>query len=408
MAQPEGTTATTPPAVTAEPDPSQSGQLRTTAVTQENRHIATNLGLLPQSQEPQFPPPVPHMVNSIKELRPLSDALSAFYRCYDDLQTHLDAIKSAIESKLVPQLPNVSLPVTGQNGNPTNDNKTAVTQSQPSETPLNPSEENEEVKEKSIRPDQSEVESLCAMMSGKGLRKYMLSNLGVSNKLREEVPKALTLAPNPAKLVLECAGRFFLQGSRAYTKNSQMIPAREASVLTLECFLLMGGEDGVGSEVRIEQAIKQEAEQAAVAWRKRLIVEGGLDKASEIDARGLLLFLGCFGVPQVFKNVDMKDLVRASNFKEISAVLKRSKLLMGKIQGVSFLFLGVLKAPYMAIYHRLSCLCFQCLFLFCITMIKVFVFCPSAKVHISVPFVLSRLRRCILIYHMSCASRGPY
>ena len=84
----------------------------------------------------------------------------------------------------------------------------------------------------------------------------MVTNIGEPDKLREEVPKALELSPNPAKLVLECSGRFFLQGSKAYTKDSPMIPAREASVLVLECFLLMENEGGDDRVIKIEKATK--------------------------------------------------------------------------------------------------------------------------------------------------------
>ncbi|XP_071940368.1 uncharacterized protein [Coffea arabica] len=37
-------------------------------------------------------------------------------------------------------------------------------------------------------------------MSSRGLQKYMVTNIGEPDKLREEVPKALELLPNPAKL----------------------------------------------------------------------------------------------------------------------------------------------------------------------------------------------------------------
>lgn len=352
MAQPAITSATPLlPPVKAEPDdhPEPPLQLVTTAIKPETAlpTAGTTINLqtsehlpLPSSQESQPSPPFPHFINSIKELRDLSDVLSAFHRCYDDLQTHMDIITSAIESRLPLQLPIVSHPVLSEK-NVNDETSTAIIQVQDNETPVVPSEDDEKVQEKSTGGDHSEVENYCATMCGRGLRKYVLSNLGEPDMLREEIPKALRLAPNPAKLVLECSGRFFLQGSKAYTPGSHMIPGREASVLVLECLLLMGGEDSVGTEVRVEKAIKQETEQAAVQWRKRLISEGGLAKASEIDARGLFYFLGSFGVPRVFRYEDLRDLARAGNVKEISGTLKRSRLLMAKIEGVLFLFLKV-------------------------------------------------------------------
>ncbi|GKV21639.1 hypothetical protein SLEP1_g31598 [Rubroshorea leprosula] len=76
-------------------------------------------------------------------------------------------------------------------------------------------------------------------MYNKGLWRYIATHLFDILKLREEVPAALKLNPKLAKLVLKCSGRFFLQGIRAHSKDSAMIPARQASVFILELFLLM-------------------------------------------------------------------------------------------------------------------------------------------------------------------------
>ncbi|KAL3529020.1 hypothetical protein ACH5RR_008342 [Cinchona calisaya] len=289
MAQPAVTTTPTPPPIKAEPP---SLQPQTTVPTQDPQSLQA-----PQSLSPPPLPLVPSFINSITQLRHLSAALSAFQRCYDDLQSHLNSINSAIDSQLPLQKSHLSSP---------------------------PHEE---------KPPQSELESFCIMMSSRGLRKYMITNLSEPEKLREEVPKALKLCPNPAKLVLECSGRFFLQGSKAYTKDSPMIPGREASVLVLECFLLMKNEGG-NDIVKIEMAVKEEAWVAAIAWRKRLINEGGLSKASEIDARGLLFFLGCFGIPGVFRIEDFRDLFCAGNVKEIAGVLKGSSVLVTKFSDI--------------------------------------------------------------------------
>ncbi|KAJ8537974.1 hypothetical protein K7X08_014514 [Anisodus acutangulus] len=63
----------------------------------------------------------------------------------------------------------------------------------------------------------------------------------------------------------------------------------------------------------------------------RLNFEGGIRKAQEIDARGLLLLIGCFGIPQAFRNEDIKDFLHQSYIKMISGSLRRSSVLMAKI-----------------------------------------------------------------------------
>lgn len=133
-----------------------------------------------------------------------------------------------------------------------------------------------------------------------------------------------------------------MQGSKAFSKNSPMIRAREASILILECFLLMIGMDDHAKDssgaFNIEKAVKEEANNGAIAWRKRLISEGGVAKASQIDARGLLFFVACFGVPALFKVEDIRDLVIAANAKEIVSVLQKSHALMSKISGLLSLY----------------------------------------------------------------------
>ncbi|KAF2321355.1 hypothetical protein GH714_040427 [Hevea brasiliensis] len=181
----------------------------------------------------------------------------------------------------------------------------------------------------SSAPAKSELLILCEMMCGKDLRRYLTSHLTNIRKLRAEVPSALKCAQNPAKLVLDCIGRFYLQGSRAYTKNSPMIPGRKASILVLEFFLQI-----IDNGIEFDSAVKQEAEQAALAWRKRLIAEGGLGKASDIDSRGLLLLVGCYGIPKAFTNEDVWDLVRMSNSKQIADVLRRSQVLVARVSDI--------------------------------------------------------------------------
>ncbi|PSR96810.1 Protein FRIGIDA like [Actinidia chinensis var. chinensis] len=266
----------------------------------------------PQQQTSQnhrpHPPQQPQLTDSVTALRPLSDALSAFHRRYDELQEHLDFIRTSIDSKLLQLLDTEIVPIT---------ESVPITETLVSDTA--------KTDDNSPSPE-SEIEKLCRDNCSLTLRRYIVSHLQNVSKLREEVPSALKFAPNPAKLVMKCFGRFFLQGIRAYDKASPMIASRQASVLVLEFFMLMGCEVG-----EVEEVVRKDAEEAAVEWRRRLVGEGGLGKACEVDARGLLLLIGCFGIPKVFRNEDVKDLIRASNAGEICDALRRSSVLLAKI-----------------------------------------------------------------------------
>jgi len=278
------------------------------------------------------------LAKSVNQLNNLSIAIQTFKSRYEELQRHLDFIEHAIDARTK------ELQLSGSNASPNAKETTeaSVSQSDSVKTDSNPTpkpvaeeeegkKEKEKEKVKEEEKEEDELLSLCKTMNSRGLRKYVLSRLSETASLREQVPVALKSAPKPSKLVFECIGRFFLQGSKAYTKDSPMIPARQVSVLVLEYYLLSGC---VGNEEEVEASLKKEADSAAVAWRKRLIVEGGLSKASEIDARGLILFIAGFGIPGVFRDEDICNLVSVSNYREISDALRQSQLLVKRVSGI--------------------------------------------------------------------------
>ncbi|OAO97539.1 RSB7 [Arabidopsis thaliana] len=274
-----------------------------------------------QSKQPQF-------LKSIDELAAFSVAVETFKRQFDDIQKHIESIENAIDSKLESN----GVVLAARNNNfhqpmlsPPRNNvsvETTVTVSQPSQ---------EIVPETSNKPEGGRM---CELMCSKGLRKYIYANISDQAKLMEEIPSALKLAKEPAKFVLDCIGKFYLQGRRAFTKESPMSSARQVSLLILESFLLM--PDRGKGKVKIESWIKDEAETAAVAWRKRLMTEGGLAAAEKMDARGLLLLVACFGVPSNFRSTDLLDLIRMSGSNEIAGALKRSQFLVPMVSGTIF------------------------------------------------------------------------
>ncbi|XP_060205326.1 protein FRIGIDA-like [Lycium barbarum] len=293
----------------AEPSPAIQGQSQQQTVNTSQHNL---------SEFQQQPTQNLHsQEDSIANFLKLSNAFSGFQRCFAELQQHIEVIGTAIDALRPPDTTNTT-PV----------HVSSEPEQEPSSESDPSEEEEEEVKSPQLKSTRSELEKLCETMDGRGLRKYMISRISDINGLTEQVPKALKLSPNPAKLVLECLGKFYLQGSKAYVKGSPMIIGRKASILVLECFLLMGIDEGV----EIEKAVKEEAEKAALAWRKRLVVEGGLRKAYDMDARGLLLLIGCFGIPGRFRNEDIRDLLLASPFKKnMSGALRRSNVFMTKI-----------------------------------------------------------------------------
>ncbi|CAF1699502.1 BnaC03g16130D [Brassica napus] len=256
-----------------------------------------------QSNDPQF-------LKSIVDLTALAAAVNAFKRRYDELQSHMDYIENAIDSNLKT---NGIIEIAA--ASPPSPNKTATAiacQSPPKE--------------------KSEAERLCESMCSKELRRYMFVNISERAKLIEELPGALKLAKDPAKFVLDCIGKFYLQGRKAFANDSPAITARKVSLLVLECYLLTF--DPEGEKKQVGSSVKDEAEAAAVAWKKRLVGEGWLGAAEAVDARGLLLLVACFGIPESFKSMDLLDLIRQSGTAEIVGALKRSPFLVPMMSGI--------------------------------------------------------------------------
>ncbi|TYJ25468.1 hypothetical protein E1A91_A07G051900v1 [Gossypium mustelinum] len=260
-----------------------------------------------QLQEKEQEERQPHLLKFIDDLTSFSTAIEAFKYRFDELTKHLDFINQAIGSKFNEQSTQI------------------VPQPSPKSTQKVP---------QTVSPSVSSlygIGNLCERMRSKRVRKYIIIHLSDIPKLREEVPAALKLAPEPAQLVLDCIGRFFLLGKKAQIKVPYIPLARQASVLVLEFFLLMmRGEGGF----LIAANVKVEARKRAVEWRKRLIGEGGLDKANETDAKGLLLFVACFGIPEVFSNEDLGVLFKLTKLSGISDAVKCSPFLHGKIPDI--------------------------------------------------------------------------
>ncbi|CAL0327724.1 unnamed protein product [Lupinus luteus] len=295
------------------------------------------------SPPPQFPPEndCADLTKSVNDLAKFAAATQAFKDRYDELQKHLDFIKQAIDEKTNGLT--ASPPVSATAGNSIGDSvqqaigngvsvQQAVGNGVAIQTALDSATitKSENVKEIEIeKVGENEIVTLCKKMSSRGLRKYILNHLSDADvALREQLCEALKIAPKPAKLVYESIGKFFLQGSKAYNINSPIIALRQAAVLVLECYLVSGC---VVSQKEMDGYLRSEADSAAVQWRRRLIVEGGVANAVEIDARGLLFFIAGFGIPSLFTNEDVLNLVRLSNPGEISQALRQSQVLLKRV-----------------------------------------------------------------------------
>lgn len=265
---------------------------------------------------------IPRLLQSVNELQSLDGALSEFVRQWNELQHTLDSIQACIDtrSKELESLHNPSPNIEGEKA-------VAVAK----EEGKVKAKAGEEASNNAPMDPRSEIKFICETMGSYALRKYVMAHLSEIDQLRNEVPAALRLAPNPSKLVLESMGRFYLQGSKAYDQRRDplIVAGRHACILLLEFYILFGG-----CSSQVEPPIKEEARLAATAWRGRLVGEGGIELASDVDALGLVLFIASFGIPQEFRFRDLYDLLRASNLKKKADVLRLSPIFLKKLPDI--------------------------------------------------------------------------
>ncbi|XP_058092752.1 protein FRIGIDA-like [Magnolia sinica] len=251
------------------------------------------------------------LLKSVSELDTLSSAISTFTLRFNELQNHLNSILTSLQ-------------------NPSQD----------------PQKEKDDDQRNPAQTDpRSDLQRLCDIMDSRGLRKYIVRHLSEIDKLRTDISEALKRAPNLPRLVLDCIGRFYLQGIKAYAKDAPMVATRRACILVLEVFLASGCS-------KIEGSLEEEAKTAAVAWRSRLIQEGGISKANSADALGLLLFVAAFGIPSEFGRDDLYELIQLSDAQKNANVLCHSHALLERIQDI---IQGMLNKQKHVEAVRLSC-----------------------------------------------------
>ncbi|XP_062213965.1 protein FRIGIDA [Phragmites australis] len=173
-------------------------------------------------------------------------------------------------------------------------------------------------------PSAAELGLLCERMSARGLRRFITIRLRDREWLRLVGPEALRRAPDPALLVLRAVGRYYI------CAESQ--DAAAACVLLLELYVRAGCPRRPGHG---EAKLREEAREAALTWRSRLVhVKGRLGAADVREARGLALFMAAFGVPVEFPVQELYELLDAADGLACTKVLRCSKLFVKKMRDV--------------------------------------------------------------------------
>ncbi|KAK4375892.1 hypothetical protein RND71_006569 [Anisodus tanguticus] len=217
-------------------------QLATQFIQAEPKQVTGNSSQQKQSELQELPTHI--RVSIIANLRKLSDFLSVFQQCLTELQPHIDSSMQLLPPPHTTNTNSLSPPVAAQ--------------PEPSQVSNEEEEEDE---------DEDDVEDRGR--SGRGSENPTLFRGDKPLQSNEQSwSKELH-----ARLVLNCLDKFYLQGSSVYVEGSHRIPQRNASILALECLVLMM-VDGEGV-VEIAKEVKKYAKKAALAWKGRYLVQLG-------------------------------------------------------------------------------------------------------------------------------------
>lgn len=199
------------------------------------------------------------------------------------------------------------------------------------------------VPEVRVRP---QLKTLCEVMDGDGLRKYIVDHRKDVGALRSELPFALQCAIDPARMVLGALEGYHLPepaSTVAVTNPSPQQPEkdkesgasanRRACILLLECLAVVLADPVLGADHPVVPSnVKDSAKQVADQWKSRMNLQGDA-AGNSLDAQAFLQLLATFGIATEYNDDELCKLVTAVARRRQTPALCRSLGLAAKIPG---------------------------------------------------------------------------
>ncbi|KAK6934540.1 Frigida-like [Dillenia turbinata] len=250
--------------------------------------ISTSLSLIDVKKE--------NLRKTFEDLKTVSSFLSNFTLAWTDLESHIDSLKFSIEerfkelqskeSQLRLQSPQTSAEqVKEQNTTP---QKVLVATNNSNSVPDDGHDVNPRI----------ELLKLCEKMDGKGLRKFIIDNAKDRQQIRLEIPAALKLASDPAKMVLDAMEGFYSEKS---SSKGEKDPA--VSGFRRTCIMLLEELKVLGPVINANE--RERAKNLAVHWKRKVSPNG----KNPLEALGFLQLLATFNLAAEFDAGEVLDLV---------------------------------------------------------------------------------------------------
>ncbi|KAK4776919.1 hypothetical protein SAY86_005607 [Trapa natans] len=223
----------------------------------------------------------------------------------------------------------------GQNGAPIfeeqiNDNVTAPESC--IEDPEDPYEDDpEEINSSSF------LDKFFQDMDSEGLHKFISDNRKDLANIREEIPRALRVAPNPASFVLQSLADFYSTDRPKFDgkKDSDLLGLRRTSIMLMECLSILLTNNHPNIPEIITNDIKLQAKGIAEEWKPRL---DALDMCScsgnSLEAHAFLQLLATFGIALDYEEEFISQLIPMVSRRRQSADLCRALGFSAKMPGI--------------------------------------------------------------------------
>ncbi|KAK4749056.1 hypothetical protein SAY87_026505 [Trapa incisa] len=174
-------------------------------------------------------------------------------------------------------------------------------------------------------------------MDSEGLHKFISDNRKDLATIRQEIPRALRVAPNPASFVLQSLADFYSTDRPKFDgkKDSDLLGLRRTSIMLMECLSILLTDNHLNISEIITHDIKLQAKGIAEEWKPKL---DALDTCScsgnSLEAHAFLQLLATFRIALDYEEEFISQLIPMVSRRRQAADLCCSLGFSAKMPGI--------------------------------------------------------------------------
>eukprot|EP00250_Pteridium_aquilinum_P008729 c18165_g1_i1 orf=293-2134(+) len=188
-----------------------------------------------------------------------------------------------------------------------------------------------------VKP-RAQLKSLCEAMEADKLRNFIAEHRKDLNAISAELPFALKLAVEPARLVLNALEGYSpsdQNASHSNKKDVSVLSNKRACVIMLEALAEVLADPVLGVDHPIvSEDLKKSAQEIADSWKSKINLDGDLTSNVSIDAQSFLQLLATFGLASEYDQDELCKLILPIARRKQTPSLCRSLDLSAKVPDV--------------------------------------------------------------------------